>query len=61
MQLYSTSDELLYNLEATTSSEAKRIWKANIKDHWEHKTKGFELFSDCYYRIKKSKRTKKII
>lgn len=37
MQLYSTSDELLYNLEATTSSEAKRIWKANIKDYWEHK------------------------
>jgi hypothetical protein len=37
MQLYSTSDEFLYNLEAITSSEAKRMWRTNIKDYWEHK------------------------
>ena len=34
MPLYSTSDHLLYNLEAITSSEAKRKWRQSIKDHW---------------------------
>lgn len=36
MPLYSTSDELLYNLEATTSSEAKRKWRQSIKEKWNY-------------------------
>lgn len=36
MPLYSTSEELLYNLEATTSSEAKRKWRQSIKEHWNY-------------------------
>jgi hypothetical protein len=36
MQLYSTSDELLYNLEAITSSEARRKWRQSIKEEWEY-------------------------
>lgn len=34
MPLYSTSDELLYNLEAITSTEAKRKWRQSIKEKW---------------------------
>jgi hypothetical protein len=37
MLLYSTSDELLYNLEAITSSEARKKWRQSIKDKWNHK------------------------
>ena len=33
MPLYSTSDELLYNLEAVTGSEAKRKWRQSIKEN----------------------------
>ena len=29
--------DYLFNLQATNKSEAKRMWRANIKDHWEHK------------------------
>lgn len=36
MPLYSTSEELLYNLEAITSSEAKRKWRQSIKDKWNY-------------------------
>ena len=36
MQLYSTSDELLYNLEAITSSEARRKWRQSIKEKWDY-------------------------
>lgn len=36
MQLYSTSKELLYNLEATTSTEAKRKWRQSIKEQWNY-------------------------
>ena len=36
MPLYSTSKELLYNLEATTSSEAKRKWRQSIKEKWDY-------------------------
>lgn len=36
MQLYSTSDELLYNLEAITSSEARRKWRQSIKEEWDY-------------------------
>lgn len=34
---YNTPDEYLYNLEASTSSEAKRLWKNSIKDDWNRK------------------------
>lgn len=34
MPLYQSSRELLYNLEATSSSEARRKWRQSIKDHW---------------------------
>jgi predicted restriction endonuclease len=37
MPLYSTSEELLYHLEATTSSEAKRKWRQSIKEKWNYK------------------------
>ena len=36
MPLYATSDELLYNLEAITSSEAKRKWRQSIKEEWDY-------------------------
>lgn len=36
MPLYSTSEELLYNLEATKSSEAKRKWRESIKEKWNY-------------------------
>lgn len=36
MQLYSSSEEFLYNLKATTSSEAKRLWKKQIKEQWNY-------------------------
>lgn len=36
MPLYSTSEELLFNLEATTSSEAKRKWRQSIKEKWNY-------------------------
>lgn len=37
MQLYSSSQELLYNLEATSSSEARRKWRQSIKEKWDYK------------------------
>ena len=37
MHLYQNSEELLYNLEATSSSEAKRKWRQSIKDKWNNK------------------------
>ena len=36
MPLYSTSDELLYNLEAVTGSEARRKWRQSIKEKWNY-------------------------
>ena len=35
--VYSTPDEYLYNLEASSSSEARRLWKNSIKDEWKRK------------------------
>jgi hypothetical protein len=29
--------DYLFNLETTSKSEAKRMWRKNIKDQWEHK------------------------
>lgn len=37
MPLYSNSKELLYNLEATSSSEARKKWRQSIKEHWNYK------------------------
>jgi 5-methylcytosine-specific restriction endonuclease McrA len=36
MRLYQTSQDLLFNLEATKSSEAKRKWKESIKEEWNY-------------------------
>lgn len=37
MPLYLNSNELLYNLEAIKSSDAKRKWRNSIKEHWNYK------------------------
>lgn len=37
MPLYKNPEELLFNLEATNSSEAKRLWRKSIKEHWNQK------------------------
>jgi hypothetical protein len=29
--------DYLFNLETTSKSDAKRLWRQNIKDAWEHK------------------------
>jgi hypothetical protein len=34
MPLYQSSQDLLFNLEATSSSEAKRKWRQSIKEKW---------------------------
>lgn len=34
MPLYLTSEECMFNLETLSSSEARRIWRQSIKDHW---------------------------
>lgn len=36
MKLHQTPQDLMFNLEATKSSEAKRKWKESIKEHWNH-------------------------
>lgn len=36
MPLYQTSRELLYNLEATSSSDARKKWRQSIKEYWNH-------------------------
>lgn len=35
--VYNSPDEYLYNLEVSTSSEAKRLWKKSIKKEWNEK------------------------
>jgi hypothetical protein len=35
--VYSNPGEYLYNLEASSSSEARRLWKNSIKDEWNRK------------------------
>lgn len=37
MELYNSSSDYLFNLQATSSAEAKRMWRQSIKDKWEHK------------------------
>lgn len=36
MRLYQTSQDLMFNLEATTSSEARKKWKDSIKEYWNY-------------------------
>lgn len=36
MTLRQTPDEYLFNLEAITPSEAKKLWKERIKENWSH-------------------------
>ena len=37
MHLYNSSKQYLYNLETTSPSEARRLWKKAIKDKWDNK------------------------
>ncbi|NBW58557.1 HNH endonuclease [bacterium] len=37
MELYNSSSDYLFNLQATSSSDAKRMWRQSIKDKWKHK------------------------
>lgn len=37
MNLYNSPEQYLYNLKATSSSEAKRIWRKEIKEKWNNK------------------------
>ena len=36
MLLRQTPDEYLFNLEALTPGEAKRLWRERIKENWNH-------------------------
>mgnify|MGYP000244557783 CR=1 FL=1 len=36
MELYNSSSDYLFNLQATSSSDAKRMWRQSIKDKWNH-------------------------
>ena len=37
MELYNSSEDYLYHLHATSSSDAKRMWRQSIKEKWNHK------------------------
>lgn len=37
MQIHNTPHGYLYNLQATSSGEARRLWKKSIKDQWNNK------------------------
>ena len=37
MQLYNSSEDYLYNLETSSPSEARKLWRKSIKEKWEHK------------------------
>jgi hypothetical protein len=36
MDLYKSPDGYLYNLHASSSSDAKRMWRQSIKEKWNH-------------------------
>lgn len=36
MELYNSSNDYLFNLHATSSSSAKKIWRESIKEKWNH-------------------------
>lgn len=37
MELLQSPDHYLYNLHTTSSAEAKRLWRQQIREKWEHK------------------------
>lgn len=37
MELFASSQQYLFNLYTTSSSEAKRIWRKHIKEKWNNK------------------------
>jgi CRISPR/Cas system Type II protein with McrA/HNH and RuvC-like nuclease domain len=37
MELYQGPEDYLYNLETSSSSEARRLWKNSIKEKWNYK------------------------
>jgi hypothetical protein len=37
MELYNCFEDYLYHLHTTSSSDAKRMWRQNIKDAWDNK------------------------
>jgi 5-methylcytosine-specific restriction endonuclease McrA len=36
MKLYNSPDGYLFNLHTSSSSEARRLWRHNIKESWNH-------------------------
>lgn len=36
MRVLPSPEDYLFNLEATTQSQAKRLWKERIKENWNH-------------------------
>lgn len=36
MELFASPRQYLYNLQTTSSSEAKRMWRRSIKEKWNH-------------------------
>ena len=36
MELFASPGQYLYNLQTTSSSEAKRMWRENIKESWNY-------------------------
>ena len=37
MTLYNSPDGYLFNLQTSSSSEAKRMWRQSIREKWNHK------------------------
>jgi hypothetical protein len=37
MELLHSSQEYLFNLHTTSSAEAKRLWRKQIREKWDHK------------------------
>ena len=37
MELYNSSEDYLYHLHTTSSSDAKRMWRQSIKEKWNNK------------------------
>ena len=35
MQLYNSAQAYVFNLQTTSSAEAKRLWRAKIKEEWD--------------------------
>lgn len=37
MELYNSPDEYLFNLETSSSADAKRLWRKTIREKWNYK------------------------